>query len=140
MTILGLEVGSWADWASAVGTVSAVVVTLVIQHNAGKIKLSVSAGNGVMQGKLTHYTVSVTNIGQRVVSITDAGFLLPNGVAFSFIDNTYPERLEPGDISVFLADSETVRAAAVKLQLEDKKVKSYVRYSGNMYKGKKIIL
>ena len=140
MTILGLEVGSWADWASAVGTVSAVVVTLVIQHNAGKIKLSVSAGNGVMQGKLTHYTVSVTNIGQRVVSITDAGFLLPHGVAVSFIDNTYPERLEPGDISVFFAERETVRAAAVKLQLEGKKVKSYVRYSGNMYKGKKIIL
>lgn len=140
MTILGLAVGSWADWASAVGTISAVVVTLVLQYRAGKIRLSVSAGNGVMQGKLTHYTVSVTNVGQRVVSITDAGFLLPNGVAFSFVDNTYPERLEPGDISVFFAEREIVRGAVVELQLEGKKVKSYVKYSGNMCKGKKIIL
>ncbi|MBP5842848.1 hypothetical protein J8137_09990 [Lactiplantibacillus plantarum] len=141
MTFLGLEIGSWADWASAVGTISAVVLTLVIQHNSGKIKLNVGAGNGMIEGKWTHYTVSVTNTGSKVVTITAAGFLLPSGKAFLFVENTYPIRLEPGDDSLFVAEVQIVKQAAVELKLVGQKVQSYVKdTTGHMYKGKKFII
>lgn len=72
------------SWLAAIGTISAVVVALLLARRADSIKLSVAAGlRVIVGGGINHpkecLVISVTNLGERPVIIQSTGWRIGRG-------------------------------------------------------------
>jgi hypothetical protein len=122
-TLLGSEqavdwnaVGALGQWAAALATVAAVIVALWIASREGKVRLKIQANAGMYEKRERDKGISgtskvvfleVINRGRRPVSITELGFLLPNGEVIyselsfqSLNDEHLPYRL--GDLDSYI--------------------------------------
>lgn len=138
---LGLEVGSWADWFGAVGTILAVVVAVLAPYYVNRPKVKTSQGSDYYTPSITlrNLRVKALNVGRVPIKITDLGFNIGNTGQHFGVQENISEYLQQND------DVEgSIKAANMFLSLTDKfpnqKMFDLVPYArssqGKYYKGK----
>jgi hypothetical protein len=93
-------VGAIGQWAGAIATFCAVLVSLKMARDANSIRVKIRAGRGVVtfgQGPVAVFTFSATNLGSRPVTLTSMGFILPSGIQLlpKMFSGQLPKKLEP---------------------------------------------
>ncbi|MCV3315963.1 hypothetical protein NVV78_08425 [Pediococcus ethanolidurans] len=137
----GLEVGSWADWFGAVGTILAVIVAVLAPYYVNRPKVKTSQGSDYYTPSITlrNLRVKALNVGRVPIKITDLGFNIGNTGQHFGVQENISEYLQQND------DVEgNIKAADVIISLTDKfpnqkmfVLVPYARSSqGKYYKGK----
>ncbi|QLE63999.1 hypothetical protein LROSL1_1182 [Furfurilactobacillus rossiae] len=142
MHFWGIEIGSWAEWFGAVGTIGAVVTTMFLQHRQGKVRIKVNCKTNysVPEMILLDYVIEAINVGPIPTEITAAGFLLSDKRHIGFYHEKYPVRLEQEESHEFKEKGQAILATAQAEHFSEKfSIWPYVRNSrGQIFKTKRI--
>lgn len=146
MEFLGLEVGSWADWVGAIGTIMAVFVAVYLPYKAtrpkGKAKLS--SLYYTPQVELMGFKVSFYNTGATAINVSDLSIGIVGNTKRLFLSAEFSEGvIQPGEGYSTGGNAVGIYEALKGIYGLDSKVKIYPKVTdsiGNIYKGKKMTL
>jgi hypothetical protein len=110
--------GATGQWAGAVATFLAVVVALKIAQDAARVKVRVRGSLAIIQMGPTLSDVVVfeaVNAGQRPVTLTNMGFVIPNGqqLLMRSLLTGFPCKLEPMDRTTRTASQHELAEALI---------------------------